>query len=166
MVVQAALESSEAKEYGWKIAPRSMVLPLWERRGREDSIPKRPELAESVVCCEPGIDKTNGFFVSCFVRPSAVPAGHSAGPSPAAAVEPLAESSTPVEKKGTKRKSAPETAASVVEEAPTASAPTANTYSHATQGLDEKRKKKKRKGGAAKKSLGGKFVAAAPGGDS
>jgi hypothetical protein len=41
MVVLAALESSEAKEYGWEIAPRSMVLPAWERRGREESIPKR-----------------------------------------------------------------------------------------------------------------------------
>lgn len=41
MVVLAALESSEAREYGWEIAPRSMVIPAWERRGREESIPKR-----------------------------------------------------------------------------------------------------------------------------
>lgn len=41
MVVLSALESSEAREYGWEIAPRTMVLPTWERRGREESIPKR-----------------------------------------------------------------------------------------------------------------------------
>jgi len=26
------------------------------------------EIADSVICCVPGEDRTNGFFVSCFIR--------------------------------------------------------------------------------------------------
>ena len=36
-VVMKALESPEAVEYGWTIAPRSQVLPKWERRGRVEA---------------------------------------------------------------------------------------------------------------------------------
>ena len=36
-VVMKALESPEAVEYGWSIAPRSQVLPKWERRGRVEA---------------------------------------------------------------------------------------------------------------------------------
>jgi putative methyltransferase len=32
-----ALESPEARDFGWKIAPRSQVLPAWERRGRSEA---------------------------------------------------------------------------------------------------------------------------------
>ena len=36
-VVMKALESPEARDFGWKIAPRSQVLPAWERRGRSEA---------------------------------------------------------------------------------------------------------------------------------
>lgn len=32
-VVMNALGSSEARDYGWTLAPRAVVLPTWERRG-------------------------------------------------------------------------------------------------------------------------------------
>lgn len=32
-----ALESPEARDFGWKIASRSQVLPAWERRGRPEA---------------------------------------------------------------------------------------------------------------------------------
>lgn len=32
-VVMNALGSSEARDFGWILAPRSVVLPTWERRG-------------------------------------------------------------------------------------------------------------------------------------
>lgn len=210
MVVLAALESAEAKEFGWQIAPQSVVLPSWERRGREDAVKKRrecclpvffpqerradcdrfasfaAEIADAVVCCEPGTDKTNvsrcvaprrpslatrltrrlshsqGFFVSCFIRPSIVPAGHTVGASSSTAAAPpptpapakTATTKTSSAKSGKKRKSAPDAAAPDEPAPPAAPAVPAatNTYSQATQGLDDKRKKKKRKGSAAKKA--------------
>lgn len=87
-VVMKALGSKEAKARGWTLAPRSEVLPAWERRGRPEEMgdnkgkaqvsrqtcmyPKRvvlnsTELAEGVIRCLPE-DKTNGFFVACFIR--------------------------------------------------------------------------------------------------
>lgn len=27
-----------------------------------------PDIADAVICCKPGEDRTNGFFVSCFIR--------------------------------------------------------------------------------------------------
>lgn len=37
-VVAKGLESPEAIDNGWKIAPRSEVLPAWERRGRPEAV--------------------------------------------------------------------------------------------------------------------------------
>lgn len=60
-VVARALESGGGK---WRVAPRSSVLPAWERRGRVEEL--GPD-AEGVIRCLPE-DKTNGFFVSCLER--------------------------------------------------------------------------------------------------
>ncbi|TXT13093.1 hypothetical protein VHUM_01494 [Vanrija humicola] len=60
-VVAKALASAKGK---WKLAPRASVLPKWERRGLVDELGNG---ADSVIRCLPE-DKTNGFFVSCFVR--------------------------------------------------------------------------------------------------
>lgn len=65
----SALESPEAIANGWTLAPRSHVLPEWPRRGRIEHVGgKNQAVADSVICCEPGVDRTNGFFVSCFIR--------------------------------------------------------------------------------------------------
>ncbi|KAF9648808.1 S-adenosyl-L-methionine-dependent methyltransferase [Thelephora ganbajun] len=67
-VVSKALESGEAKLNGFRLAPRSQVLPNWHRRGIPEEMVS--DGAECVVRCSPGEDATNGFFVSCFVRQS------------------------------------------------------------------------------------------------
>ncbi|KAJ9121711.1 hypothetical protein QFC22_002331 [Naganishia vaughanmartiniae] len=67
-VVLNALECPEARDYGWKLAPRSEVLPLWERRGIAEHLKGDQVLADGVIRCVPGEDHTNGFFVSCFIR--------------------------------------------------------------------------------------------------
>ncbi|WWD19053.1 hypothetical protein CI109_103511 [Kwoniella shandongensis] len=66
-VVMSALKSSIAKERGWGLAPKTSVLPGWERRGRPEEMGGDEDLANGVIRCLPE-DKTNGFFVSCFVR--------------------------------------------------------------------------------------------------
>lgn len=60
-VVARALANTE-----WKLAPRSSVLPTWERRGR----PEELDGADSVIRCLPE-DRTNGFFVACLERRTA-----------------------------------------------------------------------------------------------
>lgn len=60
-VVARALKSGGGR---WRVAPRSAVLPSWERRGLAEEL--GPD-AEGVIRCLPE-DKTNGFFVSCFLR--------------------------------------------------------------------------------------------------
>ncbi|KAG7089845.1 hypothetical protein E1B28_011490 [Marasmius oreades] len=66
-VVAEALKSDEAKHGNFKLATASEVLPQWPRRGLPQEIDD-PRLAQSLVRCMPGDDKTNGFFVSCFIR--------------------------------------------------------------------------------------------------
>ncbi|KAL0577649.1 hypothetical protein V5O48_004338 [Marasmius crinis-equi] len=66
-VVSEALKSDEAKEGNFKLATANDVLPQWPRRGLPEEIGD-PRLAECLVRCMPGDDKTNGFFVSCFIR--------------------------------------------------------------------------------------------------
>ncbi|KAK8854799.1 hypothetical protein IAR55_003538 [Kwoniella newhampshirensis] len=66
-VVMSALKSPVAKERGWGLAPRNSVLSSWERRGRPEELGGDEDLANGVIRCLPE-DKTNGFFVSCFVR--------------------------------------------------------------------------------------------------
>ena len=90
-MVSKALKSSEAMLNGFRLAPRSQVLPSWHRRGIHKEMVSGMCLrfvyttdisigggcsllladdAECVVRCSPGEDATNGFFVSCFVRQS------------------------------------------------------------------------------------------------
>lgn len=66
-VVNQALKSEEANQGGFKLAPRTHVLPTWHRRGRKEEMNFEGD-AESLIRCSPGEDGTNGFFVSCFVR--------------------------------------------------------------------------------------------------
>ncbi|OCF37937.1 nuclear protein [Kwoniella heveanensis BCC8398] len=66
-VVLSALKSGIAKERGWALAPRDSVIPSWERRGRPEEMGGDDDLAQGVIRCLPE-DKTNGFFVACFVR--------------------------------------------------------------------------------------------------
>jgi len=66
-VVSAALRSTEATAGGFRLAPRSAVLPAWSRRGKPGILSDTD--TEAVVRCSPGEDLTNGFFVSCFIRP-------------------------------------------------------------------------------------------------
>ncbi|KAH9958601.1 S-adenosyl-L-methionine-dependent methyltransferase [Russula dissimulans] len=67
-VVSAALRSTEATAGGFRLAPRSAVLPAWSRRGKPGILSDTGH-TEAVVRCSPGEDLTNGFFVSCFIRP-------------------------------------------------------------------------------------------------
>ncbi|WVW85638.1 hypothetical protein I302_107676 [Kwoniella bestiolae CBS 10118] len=66
-VVLSALQSKIAKENGWKLAPREQVIPTWDRRGRKEEMGGDEDLAQGVIRCLPE-DRTNGFFVSCFIR--------------------------------------------------------------------------------------------------
>jgi putative methyltransferase len=97
-VVREALKCDEALQAHFHLAPRSQVIPTWERRGKPEEmydpgtlhpLPSMPmpkhnyalasELiplsslisvadAESLIRTMPGDDRTNGFFVAVFVR--------------------------------------------------------------------------------------------------
>ena len=78
-VVIRALETDEAKEHGWRLAPRNQVIPSWPVRGDKEACKKmgREDVAEDVIRCLPGgvgsgdkphVESCNGFFVACFVR--------------------------------------------------------------------------------------------------
>ncbi|KAJ2922867.1 hypothetical protein H1R20_g14247, partial [Candolleomyces eurysporus] len=69
-VVRDALESTEANENSFALAPRNEALPSWPRRGLSDEMASGED-ASSVIRCSPGEDHTNGFFVSCFIRRAA-----------------------------------------------------------------------------------------------
>lgn len=88
-VVRQALSTEEAINGKFKLALKQDVLPTWHRRGIPEemdnagvsnicylSCSTRPEGcyftadAESLVRCSPGQDRTNGFFVSLFIRTS------------------------------------------------------------------------------------------------
>ncbi|KAF9516996.1 hypothetical protein BS47DRAFT_1340320 [Hydnum rufescens UP504] len=66
-VVREALKSVEALQGDFHLAPRSQVMPTWERRGRSEEM-YDPVDAESLIRTMPGVDRTNGFFVAVFVR--------------------------------------------------------------------------------------------------
>ncbi|KAF7312122.1 SAM-MT-RSMB-NOP domain-containing protein [Mycena indigotica] len=68
-VVRAALESDEAANGSFVLAPQRYVIPTWHRRGLPNEMGS-PDDAQSVIRCSPGEDATNGFFVSCFVKAS------------------------------------------------------------------------------------------------
>lgn len=83
-VVQAVLDAEEAKVGKFTLAPRNEVLPTWQRRGLDGHLsdhgkseifplgtslnPSVSDNAASLVRCLPGEDRTNGFFVACFVK--------------------------------------------------------------------------------------------------
>jgi putative methyltransferase len=88
-VVMRALESPIAKSRGWKLAPRSQVIPSWATRGMLEHCHGQADVAESMIRCVPGgttsaapdqdqeqeqgmstvdMDATNGFFLACFER--------------------------------------------------------------------------------------------------
>jgi len=62
------LESTMASERDFKLAQRHEVIPAWPRRGLPEHL--GPD-AESVIRCSAGEDRTNGFFVSLFVKETA-----------------------------------------------------------------------------------------------
>ncbi|EUC54651.1 S-adenosyl-L-methionine-dependent methyltransferase [Rhizoctonia solani AG-3 Rhs1AP] len=75
-VVRDVLSSNELTSRGFKIAPRSQILPKWGRRGLPmDALDS--SISEALVRCSPGEDDpgTNGFFVSCFVRETGIEHG-------------------------------------------------------------------------------------------
>ena len=83
-VVQAVLDTEEAKVGKFTLAPQNEVLPTWQRRGLDGQLsdngksemfpfgtslnPSVSDNAASLVRCLPGEDRTNGFFVACFVK--------------------------------------------------------------------------------------------------
>ncbi|RCK62525.1 hypothetical protein Cantr_08987 [Candida viswanathii] len=74
-VVIDLLLDPEVKKRGWKLAPREVVIPTWERRGFEDefvTLTRDPEeckrLAGGCVRANPKEDGGIGFFAACFVR--------------------------------------------------------------------------------------------------
>lgn len=78
-VVLAVLESEEAQQGGWVLAPRSEVLPTWPERGHVEAMGGDEDMASRLLRCTPGglqdcsdgtvhCEATNGFFVCCFVR--------------------------------------------------------------------------------------------------
>ncbi|GJJ08269.1 hypothetical protein Clacol_002479 [Clathrus columnatus] len=71
-VVAKALDLEEAKNAGFSLAPRAEVIEKWEHRGVNKEMGEYKDQADRVVRCRPGEDKTNGFFVSCFVRNTSV----------------------------------------------------------------------------------------------
>ncbi|EJD49049.1 S-adenosyl-L-methionine-dependent methyltransferase [Auricularia subglabra TFB-10046 SS5] len=64
-VVRAALVAADGE---WTLAPRRQVLPSWPRRGLPEELQGVGADADALVRCMPGDDRTNGFFVSCFIR--------------------------------------------------------------------------------------------------
>ncbi|SPO30471.1 uncharacterized protein UTRI_06401 [Ustilago trichophora] len=82
-VVIRALDTEEAKQYGWTLAPRKMVIPSWPVRGDKETCIKLAgkqtgeKVADSVIRCKPGgmgegdkphVESCNGFFVACFIK--------------------------------------------------------------------------------------------------
>ncbi|KAM6504259.1 S-adenosyl-L-methionine-dependent methyltransferase [Amanita muscaria] len=66
-VVQVALNSNEAKDGNFILAPQNEVLPTWQRRGSIEQLSDSLNAA-SLIRCIPGEDFTNGFFVACFMK--------------------------------------------------------------------------------------------------
>ncbi|TFY57482.1 hypothetical protein EVJ58_g6994 [Rhodofomes roseus] len=66
-VVRQALETPEATDGHFALAPLADVLPTWRRRGLVEEMNSLDD-AQSLVRCSPDGDATNGFFVCLFVR--------------------------------------------------------------------------------------------------
>ncbi|KAI5122536.1 hypothetical protein M0805_005263 [Coniferiporia weirii] len=71
-VVCEALASDEAKKGRFTLAARESVLPTWQRRSLPEKMHESTGDADALVRCVPGVDHTNGFFVSCFVKDSGI----------------------------------------------------------------------------------------------
>ncbi|CCH59517.1 hypothetical protein TBLA_0B06960 [Henningerozyma blattae CBS 6284] len=76
-VVIDLLLDKKVKEWGWKVTPRSLSIPTWERRGLvsefEDVFKNDPamdpkQLAEGCIRTLPKEDGGIGFFAVCFER--------------------------------------------------------------------------------------------------
>lgn len=78
-VVADLLQDSDVQRQGWKLAPRSKVIPTWERRGIsaefEEKMPRAKftvgdceALADSCIRAQPKEDGGIGFFAVCFER--------------------------------------------------------------------------------------------------
>lgn len=75
-VVVDLLNDAELKALGWRLAPRSVVIPSWERRGWDQEFSsicdgdekKCAEMAGGCVRSVPKEDGGIGFFAACFVR--------------------------------------------------------------------------------------------------
>ncbi|EJU04571.1 S-adenosyl-L-methionine-dependent methyltransferase [Dacryopinax primogenitus] len=71
-VVRDALASEEAAQAGFVLGPRTKVLPSWSRRGLSEGTGLSEDDANCLIRCTPGEDRTNGFFVACFVKATAL----------------------------------------------------------------------------------------------
>ncbi|KAH9928696.1 S-adenosyl-L-methionine-dependent methyltransferase [Fomitopsis serialis] len=69
-VVRQSLETPEALDGHFVLAPQADVLPTWHRRGLTEEM-SSPDDAQSLVRCSPDGDATNGFFVCLFVKRAA-----------------------------------------------------------------------------------------------
>lgn len=76
-VVIDLLLDKAVQEWGWRVAPRSEVIPFWPRRGkveefeevfREGAAHDPQELAEGCIRALPKDDGGIGFFAVCFER--------------------------------------------------------------------------------------------------
>ncbi|EDO16733.1 hypothetical protein Kpol_1003p38 [Vanderwaltozyma polyspora DSM 70294] len=75
-VVIDLLLDKKVQEWGWKVAPRSEVIPTWPRRGFQaefskvfrDEDEKCQELADGCIRVLPKEDGGIGFFAVCFER--------------------------------------------------------------------------------------------------
>lgn len=78
-VVVDLLRDPEIQKQGWELAPKSVVIPSWERRGWEQEFTslcggddaKCTELAGGCVRSMPKEDGGIGFFAACFVKRTA-----------------------------------------------------------------------------------------------
>lgn len=74
-VVVDLLLDEEIRAKGWKLAPRSVVIPAWERRGWAQEFTSVgenvEELAGGCVRAMPKEDGGIGFFAACFIRDEA-----------------------------------------------------------------------------------------------
>lgn len=75
-VVVDLLLDDKVKQWGWKVAPRSKVIPTWERRGFVDEFKEVfrdqeeycQQLADGCIRVLPKEDGGIGFFAVCFER--------------------------------------------------------------------------------------------------
>lgn len=67
----------------FRLASRDSCLPEWPTRGHSEPFGGDVGLAQSVIRCSPGTDRTNGFFVACFERVDTAEGARVAAAAPA-----------------------------------------------------------------------------------